>query len=128
MLAYFGKRRKGAIEKYECFVGEGAESGSRPELVGGGLIRSLGGWSQVLSLRRVGRKLFSDERILGSSDFVNNVIADAEGKAKETLRLTLKISDLPSLARKVSNAGTARNPMSCTLAQSSKVKGRGLFL
>jgi putative transposase len=72
-----------------------------PELVGGGLIRSLGGWSQVLSLRRVGSKVFSDERILGSSEFVNNVIADAEQKAKETLRLTLKISDLPSLARKV---------------------------
>jgi len=28
----------------------GIEIGSRPELVGGGLIRSLGGWSQVLSL------------------------------------------------------------------------------
>ena len=39
---------------------------------------------------------------MGSSDFVNNVIADVEGKAKETLRLTLKISDLPSLALKVS--------------------------
>jgi len=102
VLAYFGKRRKGAIEKYECFVEEGIEIGSRPELVGGGLIRSLGGWSQVLSLRRVGSKLFSDERILGSSDFVNNVIADVEGKVKETLRLTLKISDLPSLALKVS--------------------------
>ena len=25
--------------------------GRRPELVGGGLIRSLGGWSQVLPLR-----------------------------------------------------------------------------
>jgi len=101
VLAYFGKRRKRAIEKYEDFVGEGIEADSRPELVGGGLIRSLGGWSQVLSLRRVGSKVFSDERILGSSEFVNNVIADAEEKAKETLRLTLKISDLPSLALEV---------------------------
>ena len=38
---------------------------------------------------------------MGSSEFVNNVIAEAEEKAKETLRLTLKISDLPSLALKV---------------------------
>ena len=37
----------------------------------------------------------------GGSEFVNNVIADAEQKAKETLRLTLKISNLSSLARKV---------------------------
>jgi len=101
VLAYFGKRRKRAIEKYEDFIGQGIEAGSRPELVGGGLIRSLRGWSQVLSLRRVGSKVFSDERILGSSELVNNIIADAEQKAKETLRLTLKISDLPSLARKV---------------------------
>jgi putative transposase len=101
VLAYFGKRRKRAIGKYEDFVGDGIEAGSRPELVGGGLIRSLGGWSQVLSLRRVGSKVFSDERILGSSEFVKDVIADAEQKAKETLRLSLKLSDLPSLALEV---------------------------
>jgi len=101
VLAYFSKSKKSAIESYEDFVQQGIDAGSRPELVGGGLIRSLGGWSQVLSLRRVGSKVFSDERILGSSEFVNNVIADAEEKAKETLRLTLKIADLPSLALKV---------------------------
>jgi hypothetical protein len=46
-------------------VREGIEKGRRPELVGGGLIRSLGGWSEVLSLRRRGEKTASDERILG---------------------------------------------------------------
>jgi REP element-mobilizing transposase RayT len=101
VLGHFGKRRKSAIEKYEDFVGKGIEAGSRPELVGGGLVRSLGGWSQVLSLRRTGRRAFSDERILGSSEFVKKVIAGAEEKTKETLRLSLKISDLPSLAMKV---------------------------
>jgi REP element-mobilizing transposase RayT len=101
VLAYFGKRRKRAIEKYENFVREGIEAGRRPELVGGGLIRSLGGWSEVLSLRRVGSKVFSDGRILGSSEFVKDVIADAEQKARETLRLSSKISDLPSLAAEV---------------------------
>ncbi len=30
---------------------KGISRGRRPELAGGGLIRSLGGWSQVLSLR-----------------------------------------------------------------------------
>jgi len=101
VLAYFSKRRKRAIENYEDFVQQGIDAGSRPELVGGGLIRSLGGWSQVLSLRRIGSKVFSDERILGSSEFVNNVIADAEEKAKETLRLSVKLANLPSLALKV---------------------------
>ncbi len=128
VLAYFGKRRKGAIEKYESFVEEGVETGSRPELVGGGLIRSLGGWSQVLSLRRVGSKLFSDERILGSSDFVSNVIADAEGKAKETLRLALKISDLPSLALKVSKGeGVDEVQLRSGLRKRPVVKSRRIF-
>ena len=90
--AYFGKNPKRAIERYESFVEQGVSHGRRPE-VGGGLVRSCGGWSQVLSLRRVGSKVFSDERILGRSEFVNNVIADAEEKAKETLRLSLTISD-----------------------------------
>jgi REP element-mobilizing transposase RayT len=128
VLAYFGKRRKRAIEKYEDFVGEGIEAGSRPELVGGGLIRSLGGWSQVLSLRRVGGKVFSDERILGSSEFVNNVIADAEEKAKETLRLTLKISDLPSLALKVCEGqGVDEAGLRSGLRKREAVRSRRIF-
>jgi REP element-mobilizing transposase RayT len=128
VLAYFGKRRKRAIEKYEDFVGEGIEAGSRPELVGGGLIRSLGGWSQVLSLRRVGSKVFSDERILGSSEFVNNVIADAEEKAKETLRLTLKISNLPSLALKVCEGqGVDEAGLRSGLRKREVVRSRRIF-
>ena len=43
VLAYFGKRQKRAIEIYEDFVGQGIEAGIRPDLVGGGLIRSYGG-------------------------------------------------------------------------------------
>ena len=101
ILAYFGKRRKSAVEKYEDFVREGIASGRRPDLVGGGLIRSLGGWSQVLSLRRAGSKVFYDERILGSSEFVQDIISEAEEWTKETLRLTSKLPDLPSLAKQI---------------------------
>jgi hypothetical protein len=43
VLGYFGRRKKGAIAAYENYVREGIEKGRRPELVGGGLIRSLGG-------------------------------------------------------------------------------------
>jgi len=66
ILSYFGKRRKEAIEKHEEFIKGGIHEGHRPDLIGGGLLRSLGGWSQVKSLRRVGSKIYSDERILGS--------------------------------------------------------------
>jgi putative transposase len=128
VLAYFSKRRKRAIENYEDFVQQGIDAGSRPELVGGGLIRSCGGWSQVLSLRRVGSKVFSDERILGSSEFVNNIISDAEEKAKETLRLTVKIADLPSLARKVCEGeGVDESALRSGLRKRQVVKSRRIF-
>jgi putative transposase len=101
VLSYFGTRYKRARARYEAFVEEGIAQGRRPELVGGGLIRSLGGWSQVLSLRRRGGKIFSDERILGSTEFVQGVIFDAEQREKETLRLSLQISSLAILAEKI---------------------------
>ena len=101
ILFYFGKRRKKAIEKYEEFIKGGIHEGRRPDLVGGGLIRSLGGWSQVKSLRRVSGKIYSDERILGSSEFVKEAITDVEEKVKETLRLKNEIMDLESLANKI---------------------------
>ena len=46
----------------------------------GGLIRSLGGWSQVISARRHGDRELSDERILGSGDFVEQVIKEADDR------------------------------------------------
>ncbi len=101
ILSYFGKWKKKAVAKYEEFIIGGIHEGKRPDLVGGGLIRSLGGWSQVKSLRRAGSKIYSDERILGSSEFVKEAIADVEEKIKETLRLNDKITDLSSLADKI---------------------------
>jgi hypothetical protein len=46
--------------------------------MGGGLIRSLGGWAEVKERRgtRLG-PLKSDERILGESDFVARILAQA---------------------------------------------------
>jgi len=82
-------------------VEKGVSRGKRPELVGGGLVRSLGGWSQVLSLRRARRKACSDDRVLGSSEFVQTVLLEAEEKAQETLRLNLKITDFSTLAGKI---------------------------
>ena len=78
--------------------------------------------------RRVGSKVFSDERILGSSEFVNNVIAEAEQKAKETLRLTLKISDLPSLALKVCEGqGVEEAELRSGFRKRELVKSRKIF-
>jgi chromosomal replication initiation ATPase DnaA len=65
--------------------------GHIPELTGGGLVRSKGGWSQVLAMRGRGEKEEYDERILGNSDFVNAVLSDAE--ARQLRQLKYKTGD-----------------------------------
>jgi len=66
VFSYFGDERKNCIESYEKFVLGDVTEGKRPDLVGGGLLRSSGGWSAVLSLRRKGRRVAYDERILAA--------------------------------------------------------------
>jgi hypothetical protein len=87
VLSEFGATRRRAINEYRRFMQEGLAQGRLPELTGGGLIRSKGGWSQVLSARRNGRKEEFDERILGSGNFVNTILKEAEEKTTRQLKL-----------------------------------------
>lgn len=103
VLAYFGKGHR-ASRDYLNFVVEGISLGRRPELVGGGLIRSLGGWASVLALRHRGERQASDERVLGDADFVEAVWSEANELGKENLRLRGKKEELSSLAEKVCRA------------------------
>jgi len=75
--------------------------GERPELVGGGLIRSMGGWFEVFSLRRSGNKQASDQRILGDGDFVSQVFDEMDDLGRENLRLPTRKMDLATLAEKI---------------------------
>jgi REP-associated tyrosine transposase len=87
ILSQFGARKKAARNAYHRFVGEGMAMGKIPEFSGGGLIRSRGGWSQVVSARRSGQKEEFDERILGSGDFVNTILTEAEEKTRRQLKV-----------------------------------------
>ena len=88
VLAQFGGSGKRAKTEYRKFVEEGIPMGRVPELTGGGLIRSHGGWSQVVSMRRRGKeRLESDERILGDGDFVNKILEEAEEKEMRQLKI-----------------------------------------
>jgi len=72
ILAQFGATRRRAVLAYRAFLAEGIPAGRRSELQGGGLLRSQGGWAAVTALRR-GREAYQgDERILGTSDFVED--------------------------------------------------------
>jgi putative transposase len=65
VLALFGKKAAVARRKYREFVSNGVKAGKKPELTGGGLIRSVGGWRTLKSLGNMGIHFKSDERILG---------------------------------------------------------------
>jgi len=83
VLQWFGAREGEAKRAYRQFVKSGIDQGSRPDLVGGGLIRSQGGWSAVKAMRRLGVREKSDERILGSGEFVEQLIEQSDQRRKE---------------------------------------------
>jgi len=76
----FGDREGAAREAYLEFVGQEMGIDREQELSGGGLVRSQGGWSKVLSMRKRGEKALGDERILGGDDFVRQMLKDAENR------------------------------------------------
>ena len=78
VLAQFGKTRRKAFHEYRAFMLDGVGQGNIKELTGGGLIRSQGGWSQVVSMQRRGQKEDFDERILGGGEFVHNILKVTE--------------------------------------------------
>lgn len=73
VLGWFGENRKLAIKNYRQFVQSGIGQGRQPHLVGRGLIRSIDSWSEVKVLRRINMRELSDDRILGSGDFVRQI-------------------------------------------------------
>jgi putative transposase len=75
VLSRFGGNARVAKKAYRSFVEKGILLGKRRELTGGGLIRSMGGWSEVKAYRRLREHCKGDERILGDSDFVESVLA-----------------------------------------------------
>jgi len=64
-------------------VQKGVALGRRPELVDGGLVRNLWGWLEVLALRKRGDKRRSDQRILGDSEFVQDVMSGLDDLVKK---------------------------------------------
>jgi putative transposase len=88
VLKYFGKRIGASRKKYRSYVEEGITLGRRPELVGGGLIRSMGGWKEIKKMRLKGQdRIKSDQRILGDNDFVLEVLSESEENLTERYRL-----------------------------------------
>ena len=75
VLEQFGDTVERVRSAYRAFVRAAVDCGPRRDLDGGGLRRSAGGWEPLPTLRRGRERWEFDERILGSSRFVSEVIA-----------------------------------------------------
>jgi hypothetical protein len=92
---------KSPRQSYRKFIGAGMRMGSRPDLVGGGLVRSAGGWSAVKALRRQRAEVEHDQRILGDSDFVQTTVQRADQRLKQSLRFDADRPAIDGVSRRV---------------------------
>jgi putative transposase len=76
VLALFGKTVSESRKNLHNHISQWSDKGRREDLTGGGLIRSAGGWRAVKDAYRDGIKLSGDERMLGSSDFVETALKE----------------------------------------------------
>jgi len=78
ILLHFGETAKVARRRYRQFVKNGVDQGKRPELQGGGLVRSAGGKKAGLLGRKREEREKGDERILGSGNFVEEILRQSD--------------------------------------------------
>ena len=129
VLSYFGKRVSNARKSYYEYVKEGILQGRRPELVGGGLIRSLGGWDVIKKsgLRSIGR-VKGDDRILGDSEFVLKVLNEADEKFERYYELKRLGYDLRSVEDRVCKIfDLSVGDIYSKSRERTKAEARGLF-
>jgi len=99
VLLHFGETARIAGRRYREFIKNGVDQGSRPELQGGGLIRSVGGEKSDLLGRNKEEREKGDERILGSGDFVETILGNSsDTEPRREIRISLEL-----LSRKVAS-------------------------
>jgi putative transposase len=101
VLGHFSKKPSQARRYYRRFVEKGLDQGHRPDLTGGGLIRSLGGWSALKMKRGSSERIKSDERILGDGDFVEEVLQQAQEHLESRYRLSAAGMDIERVIKRV---------------------------
>jgi len=115
VLGHFGPRRR-AWRAYRAFVADGIPRGRRPDLHGGGPLRSLGGWAVVQRLRRAREAYRGDERVLGSRAFVEALrrtgeAAEAPRSPRRALEpLAGRVCRQVGLPREAAGGGAAGSP------------------
>lgn len=101
VLKQFGGTIETARLSYRAYVKKGIAKGRRPELNGGGLVRSAGGWSAVKMLRKSGLFQKADQRILGDGDFVERVLKHIDERLESTYELRMQGYDFDKIVQRV---------------------------
>ena len=104
ILSFFGTNRAESRKCYLEHVTAAIGQGRRDDLVGGGLIRSLGGWTELRKHQLKGNtRIKGDERILGDSSFVQEILSLEKEKFNRKYELKSKGYDLKAVEKKVAN-------------------------
>jgi hypothetical protein len=112
VLGIFGEKKEKAVQTYRQFIKAGEGLGKRPELMGGSSRRGPGDWSRVLSLRAKGEEVESDARILGSGDFVQEIMREADEQSARRMSERKKRGQAAEIIRKMcQEAGVAEEEL-----------------
>ena len=121
VLKMFSHKVAYARRSYAAFVAKGISLSQRPDFAGGGLIRSAGGWSALKALRSKSMRIMGDERILGSSEFVESVLKLANENYERNTLAMIKGVNLVSIIRKVSNHFDIKPKLIMSNSKQSKI-------
>jgi len=125
-LGYFGRTPNQAKKAYLNFMEQGISLGKRQDLTGGGLIRSIGGWTEVK--QRGLDHVMSDERVLGDSAFVEDLLSQADEQYERRYQLKRLGYDADRIAGKVAKIyDMDPDEFFSKGKQQRKVKARSLF-
>ncbi len=102
VLTLFGKRSAAAKRQYSKFVEKGIAQGTRSDLTGGGLIRSIGGWAALKAMRQANIHQKSDERILGDGTFVESTLSASNESIEKKYLLLSRGYTLDDVVNRVS--------------------------
>jgi REP element-mobilizing transposase RayT len=128
VLKLFDDRLSSARRRYREYVEKGISAGKRPDLVGGGLVRSSGGWHALKAMRKAKVYMKGDERILGESDFVEAVLQLCQQEYEQKYLLQSMGFDFDTVVNRVAEVlGIEKAEVLSAGRQPQRVKARSLL-